>query len=235
MCTVSFVSTNNGFVITSNRDEQISRVAEFPKEYQINGIKIFYPKDPAAGGTWYAVNQNGNVVVLLNGADEKHVHNPPYARSRGLVVLEIASSKNTITKWEITDLEGVEPFTIVLFDSKNLFQMRWNGTNKSAIDLALNKVHFWSSATLYNSDIRIKRQEWFNEFLSKSASVSARDLLYFHENTHAENRENGLIINRNDTLKTLSITQAIISKKEIILKHKDLVVDKTSEILISIQ
>ena len=111
MCTVSFVSTNGKIIITSNRDEKVIRPSAIPpKNYRVNGKNIIFPKDPKAGGTWYAVNQNGSVVVLLNGADEKHVHNPPYTRSRGLVVLEIASSKNT--------LDGNSIFIFLLFVQK---------------------------------------------------------------------------------------------------------------------
>jgi hypothetical protein len=31
-----------------------------------------YLQDPKAGGTWYVVDENGTVLVLLNGAEEKH-------------------------------------------------------------------------------------------------------------------------------------------------------------------
>jgi hypothetical protein len=37
----------------------------------INGKNVIYPKDPKAGGTWYVVDENGTVLVLLNGAEEK--------------------------------------------------------------------------------------------------------------------------------------------------------------------
>jgi hypothetical protein len=235
MCTVSFVATNSGFVITSNRDETALRSADFPREYIVNNHKIFYPKDPLAGGTWYAVNQNGTVAVLLNGAADKHEHCPPYNRSRGLVVLEILAAANPFLQWQSIDLNNVEPFTIVLFQQKKLYQLRWNGIDKSTENLAIDKNHIWSSSTLYNSEIRRKRASWFFDFVAGKNKISSEDLLNFHENTHSENSENGLVINRNNVLKTLSITQSIVSENQITLRHKDLLDNKTSEIEINIQ
>ena len=86
MCTVTFIPTNQGCIITSNRDEKISREkAISPQEYEIDGKKITFPKDPKAGGTWI-VHTNNKIVVLLNGAKEKHLAKPFYRKSRGLIV-----------------------------------------------------------------------------------------------------------------------------------------------------
>jgi hypothetical protein len=41
-----------------------------PKNYTVNGKNVIYPKDPKAGGTWYVVDENGTVLVLLNGAEK---------------------------------------------------------------------------------------------------------------------------------------------------------------------
>lgn len=235
MCTVSFVATNSGFVITSNRDEQVLRSAIFPEKYALNNHNLFYPKDPLAGGTWYGVNQNGTVVILLNGADEKHHHNPPYNRSRGLVVLEVLATESPIHEWQFIDLNHVEPFTIVIFTEKKLYQLRWNGIHKTIENLDVWSKHIWSSATLYDADTRKKRANWFFDFTKAKNDISSDDLMNFHENTHAENTENGLVINRNNTLKTLSITQSIVSDNRIILKYKDLLSAKTSETKIDIQ
>ena len=235
MCTVSFVATRNEFVITSNRDEHVLRSAIFPEQYNIDNHILFYPKDPLAGGTWYAVNQNGNVLVLLNGAEEKHKHNPPYSRSRGLIVLEILASESPIISWGNIDLQGVEPFTLVLFENQKLYQLRWNETEKSEIALEVSKAHIWSSSTLYPQEIRKKRSDWFYTFLANKDSITAIDLLHFHENTEVENQENGLVINRDNKLKTLSITQSIVQKNNIKLIYKDLLQNEIFEKTIDIK
>lgn len=90
MCTVTFVKTADKIVITSNRDEKIIRPNAIPPQnYMVNGKNVIYPKDPKAGGTWCVVDENGTVLVLLNGANEKHTVKLPYRKSRGLIVLEL--------------------------------------------------------------------------------------------------------------------------------------------------
>lgn len=217
------MSTKNGFVFTSNRDETTLRAATAPQEYLINNCKLFFPKDPLAGGTWYAANQYGNILVLLNGAEEKHEHKPPYNQSRGQIVLEIISNKNPFSYWQNIGLQKVEPFTIVLFQDNRLYQLRWNETHKSELELSVSKPHIWSSSTLYNAENRHLRAKWFLEFLETKQNITADDMLDFHSNTHAENTENGLIIDRNGLLKTLSITQSVISKTTINMNYTDLI------------
>jgi uncharacterized protein with NRDE domain len=226
MCTVSFVHSNGKIIITSNRDEQVARPAIEPRNYLVNQKNLFFPKDPKAGGTWYVVDENANVLVLLNGADENHQWNQPYRRSRGLIVLDLFSSESAINAWEIIDLENVEPFTLVLFQDQQLYQLRWNGTEKSQRKLNTNENHIWSSSTLYSKEVREQRAHWFSTFLDTTPEVTFEEMFRFHRYTEAENAEHGLIINRNDQLKTLSITQSVIEQNKITVIHHDLIQEK---------
>ncbi len=173
MCTVSFVPSNDKIIITSNRDEAVIRTAIPPETYLLNGKKITFPKDPKAGGTWYALAENGTLLVLLNGAEEKHKHQPPYSRSRGLIVLEMLSIDSPRKHWNAIDLENVEPFTLVLFQDSALFQLRWNGNSKNCVDLDASKNYIWSSSTLYSKEIREQRSQWFFEFMKKNKNIYA--------------------------------------------------------------
>jgi uncharacterized protein with NRDE domain len=223
MCTVSFVKSQNTIFITSNRDEKVLRPSAIaPQSYTINSKQIFFPKDPKAGGTWYAVSKNGSIVVLLNGADEKHQIKPSYRRSRGLIVLDIVSADSAKDAWETIDLEDIEPFTLVVYQNEQLFQFRWNEIEKSTIKLDANKPHIWSSSTLYSKEVRQERSDWFFEFMKSNSDISADKLLNFHQHTKEENSQNGLVINRDNDMKTLSITQSVILNDEVILSHHDL-------------
>jgi len=74
MCTVSFIPSGSQYIITSNRDEHISRpLALQPQEETIGNVKILFPKDAKAGGTWFALSENGSVAVLLNGGFVNHL------------------------------------------------------------------------------------------------------------------------------------------------------------------
>jgi hypothetical protein len=227
MCTVSFVNANGKIIITSNRDEKTFRPnAIEPKNYIVNNKKIIFPKDKKAGGTWYAINEYSTVLVLLNGADERHVLRDNYRKSRGLIVLDLISSDSVIAEWKNIDLNNIEPFTLVLFENKKLYQLRWNETEKSTIELDTTRSHIWSSSTLYPKAIREKRAQWFYTFLDTKPEVDPAELLNFHRYTEAGNTEHGLVINRNNALKTLSITQTVIEKNKVAIHYNDLIAER---------
>jgi hypothetical protein len=224
MCTVSFVNANGKIIITSNRDEKIIRpMAIEPQNYLINNKKVLFPKDSKAGGTWFAVDEFLNVIVLLNGADEKHLVKDSYRKSRGLIVLDIISNASPRETWETIDLSNIEPFTLVLFEKNRLYQLRWNGALKSVIELNPKQNHIWSSSTLYPAAVREKRAAWFNTFLDTSPAIDATELFNFHRYTEEKNHENGLVINRDEVMKTLSITQSVIDQNKVALFHHDLI------------
>lgn len=227
MCTVSFINNNGRIIITSNRDEKVGRpTAILPKNYTKKNKNIIFPKDSKAGGTWYILDDKGTILVLLNGASEKHEIKLPYRKSRGLIVLEVIGHDSPREFWDIINLENIEPFTLILYEDKRLFQLRWNGINKESIALDENKNHIWSSATLYPEEIKKMRANWFDAFLKNRDRISGADMLEFHKHTQKENKENGLVINRNDELKTLSITQAVIEKNKVIYEYYDLIENK---------
>jgi uncharacterized protein with NRDE domain len=224
MCTVSFVAANDKIIITSNRDEKTVRPSAIPpRSYTVNGKNLIFPKDPKAGGTWFVANADGTILVLLNGADEKHEVQLPYRKSRGLIVLEMTSSISPKDFWTEIDLENIEPFTLVLFQNNALFQLRWNGKEKKTTPLDIHQNHIWSSSTLYSSSIREKRANWFHTFMDGNSEISESKMHDFHRYTEEENDENGLVINRNDEMKTLSITQSVIEKNKVAIFHYDLI------------
>lgn len=224
MCTVSFVKTADSIIITSNRDEKMIRPsAILPQSYNVNNQNLIFPKDPKAGGTWFATNEAGVVLVLLNGAQEKHEVQLPYRKSRGLIVLDVISASSPRASWDVIDLDQIEPFTLVLFQEEQLWQLRWNGSEKETIELDINQPHVWSSSTLYPAAVREERAKWFHQYMNEKQQVSVNDMYQFHRYTHNDNQENGLVINRNDEMQTLSITQAVLQQKKVKVLHYDLI------------
>lgn len=229
MCTLSFLPTKSGFVFTSNRDEQVLRPSIAPKIYQRNHQKILFPKDPKSGGSWFAAHQNNSIVVLLNGAAEKHEPKLFYKKSRGLIVIELIQKTIPEDFWDSINLKNTEPFTLVLFRDLRLFQLRWDGFAKEKTELSISEAHFWSSATLYEPSIRAQRKTWFLNFLSQNKQADAQDMINFHLNTETANSKNGLIIDRN-CLKTLSVTQVVLTKQSLLMSHRDLITGQIKEI-----
>ena len=66
MCTVTFVRTEKGFILTSNRDEKSARKTIKPKVYKHGEKSLVYPKDELAGGTWVSTNANNRIACLLS-------------------------------------------------------------------------------------------------------------------------------------------------------------------------
>lgn len=224
MCTVSYINTNGVVIITSNRDEKLIRPAAIaPRNYYLNGKNITYPKDPQAGGTWFAIDEFGNALVLLNGGIVKHNPQFSYRKSRGLIALDIISDPSPKDFWQQINLDNIEPFTLVLYQKLKLYELIWDGSEKRTTQLDESENHIWSSVTLYSEEVRKERTSWFVDFLQDRNEVSATEMLSFHQNTKQEDAENGLVINRENTLKTLSVTQVIIEQNKGTMQYYDLV------------
>ena len=227
MCTVSFIYANDSFLLTSNRDEKITRPSAIePKIYQTATKKIIYPKDAKAGGTWFVVDEFGNTIILLNGGKVKHIVKEKYRLSRGIIVLELMASNAIVSTWKTIDLKDIEPFTLVVLENKQPFQLQWSGEEKSTIELDSNQTYIWSSSTLYAPEIQQQRAEWFGKFMNETQEISAEKMQHFHKNTEPKDNKNGLIINRDNLYKTLSVTQTIISENSVFVNHSDLIQNK---------
>ncbi|MBC7904699.1 MAG: NRDE family protein, partial [Gemmatimonadaceae bacterium] len=160
MCTVTFIPYRDRVFITHNRDEKKlrSRAVE-PKLYTIKGQKLLFPRDGHAGGTWIGLTERGQAAVLLNGGFVKHVHQPPYRKSRGIMLLDILVSEDLFRGYENADLEGIEPFTVILYNDGELRECRWDGKLKHITELDIRQSHTWSSATLYEPEVLNKRED----------------------------------------------------------------------------
>lgn len=227
MCTVTYVRTGDKVVLTSNRDEHRDRPsAEYPRVYSINDKEVTFPRDPQSGGTWFVMDADANVAILLNGAASRHHPGLLYRKSRGLILLDLMTSPSVLTRWSTLSLEGIEPFTIVTYWKTGLYQLRWDSIQKEKLKLNPAQNYMWSSATLYSDDLHAKRLRWFETFLHSSSPIDEECIRHFHLTTESSNREYGLVINRNEQIKTLSLTQAVITSERAKLFHQDLQKDK---------
>lgn len=222
MCTVTFVPLKNGFVLTSNRDEKIARPTISPKIYGENGTKLLYPKDEKAGGTWIVAKNDGTCIVLLNGAFENHHKKSDYAKSRGVILMEMIKASNPMSYFSSINLKGVEPFTLIVFQKDKLVELKWDEKEKYAIPHSILASHIWSSSTLYNQEQRSLRKQWFEDFMQQNNNLSSEKILSFHKNTQPENTEFGLVINRDETTKTLSITQLLMQNNLVEMTYVDM-------------
>jgi hypothetical protein len=181
MCTVTYLPLKGGFILTSNRDEALVRKpALVPNVYDHNGVQLLFPKDGEAGGTWIATAADGRTVCLLNGAFVRHHHNPPYRKSRGLVVLDFFNLPDAKAFADSYDLTGIEPFTILVVEKGLLYELRWDGNQKFFTKLDEKKATIRCSVTLYPPEVIALREKWFGEWLAVHLQFKIEDILAFH-------------------------------------------------------
>jgi len=230
MCTITLVphpDSMNGFILTSNRDEAVSRNTLPPKKETYKGRKLYFPKDEKAGGTWIGVSDNLRCVCLMNGAEKPHVRKPDYRKSRGIVVKDFLAGNKLKEMFKEYNLEDIEPFTMVVVDWHNglvFFELLWDGKKRKLTKLDM-KDHIWSSSPLYSDDMKALRIKWFKN-LKESKGFSSESLLDFHHNAGEGDKQSNLIIDRG-FLKTQSITQVQNSTEELKFWYENL---KTKEV-----
>ncbi len=234
MCTLTFVPQSDNIIISSNRDEHISRGNSlFPVHSKTKSGKVYFPQDPMAGGTWIAVSASGKISVLLNGAFEKHKHRPPYRLSRGIILLDTFAFGDLLEFEKNYDLNQIEPFTLVQFhtEAKKIYELRWDGQSKYIKTLDFTTPHIWSSSTLYSKEIRSQREQWFDECL-KQNNIDLQTMLNFHQFGGNGEIENAISMNRGNGLQTVSISQIEVISNQLNFSHHNFIGKKFNTVSI---
>ena len=230
MCTVTYIpKDSNEFLLASNRDENQQRSTHIFQSEKYNSGKVLFPVDPISGGSWIVASDTAKVACVLNGAFEKHHHNPPYARSRGLVILDYFQL-NDIQKFvDEYDFQGIEPFTMVAVEQSELFEFRWDGSDPHLKPCDAGQPHIWSSTTLYDKSARDQRDQWFRDWLISCPEPNLLDLVYFHQYGGEQDQYNGLVMNRQGRVQTLSVTGVDKKIGYTSIRHHDLILDHISD------
>ena len=232
MCTVTLspLSSEKSFVLTSNRDEAPGRATVPPDVYVEQGVKMLFPKDKLAGGTWLGVSERQRMLCLLNGGFERHKRKPTYGKSRGVVVKDLLAAPHFPGAIKEYDLSEVEPFTLIVVDWKNEFtfsEVVWDGKRKHLKNLILD-TYIWSSSPLYSSEVKLEREKWFSHFRQEKG-MTPETALEFHFSAGKEDNINGVIMDRG-FVKTRSVSQVILSEEKVSFYYKDLETGEVSKV-----
>jgi hypothetical protein len=220
MCTLTYLPVGDKIIITQSRDESPVREAIKPAVYHYKNCELSFPKDVQSQGSWMVSNQYDRVSSLLNGGLEKHVRKTPYAKSRGLVHLDLYTYSSIQEFAQEYDLQGIEPFTLVAVEQggKSLYQLVWTGQVIYLKQIDPSQPMIWSSTTLYDEASRKLRAQWFEDYLLHKV-YSAEQMIHFHTHTHTDDESINIWMNRNEKVMTTSITQCIIEKNSVIFSN----------------
>ncbi len=232
MCTVTFIPISpSGFILTSNRDEKVLREKALPPlKKKVNGNDVIYPTDPKGLGTWIASGFNGFTLCLLNGAFEPHLVENKYKHSRGKIILDFFNYNDVSKFCKEYEFEGIEPFTLLIAYcniSVTLTELRWDGSKLFIDNKDISKPMIWSSVTLYDKAIIAEREKWLADHLKTLGNVIKQgDIVRFHRETNTDDKTNGVLIDRNNIYKTVSVSSVFKNANEHRFCYFDLI-DKT--------
>lgn len=224
MCTVTYLPLQDGFILTHNRDEHPRR-SESPLEQKtLSKATAVFPRDSEAGGTWIAGASDGRACCLLNGAFVKHERKPPYRKSRGLLLLEALEFKDWFEFTDHIDLDHIEPFTMLFFKpGYHPIEFRWDGSSKYLSNLE-QQPHFWCSSTLFPPSMQKTRKQVFSQWLKDHQGPwSPEAVRQLHLDGGVGDPRNNYVMNRDNHVCTISITQIKIQHSLLYLQHLNLI------------
>lgn len=204
MCTVVYIPTSGGFILSSNRDENPQRQSADPEMVNGNTGELIFPAVEKSKSSWIGAHEEGHVMVLLNGAFARHERQNNYRKSRGRILYDMLDNLSPKVFWEEVDLENIEPFTLIIVDQCRLYEMVWDGETKHKRMLDSTKPYLWSSSTLYDPVQKSIRNRWFENWFTSEKKKNKIELLHFL--FEYNDPDFGFVMCRNNSLKTISIS-----------------------------
>lgn len=139
MCIVAWIPRAENYWVFSNRDDR-------PAKAHLSNLR----------------KQDNSFIVLLNGGFENHIPKPPYRASR-VEVLDTYFEFKDFNDFQLQfEFQGMEPFTLLVYQDHQLHQLVWTGKDIETDSLIKEKIQLWASATLYTSD---QREDFFQQLI----------------------------------------------------------------------
>lgn len=230
MCTVSYVPTKFGFIITDSRDEYYARKAMLPDYYDELDARLYYPRDTVAGGTWMGASNKNHLICLMNGAFERHDRKESYRKSRGVVVKELLASDDLLEAMRSYDLTDIEPFFAIAISWNLGIQVHefiWDGQRKTANQHDSQRAGIWSAAMTYDNDQRQEREDMLQDLFHEHSEITSDVMWDFHHRKGTPDYEE-IVIDRG-VLKTTSVTQFCYHEGKESFRFHDLLEDTNTQ------
>jgi hypothetical protein len=212
MCTLTLISVPSnegpaGLRVVMNRDELRSRPEGIPPRWREvrAGLRVTWPTDPQAGGTWVAATSDGLVLCLLNLNLRPPVRMPEEPVSRGHViprVLERTGGRVDARSLRGIGLEQFAPFRLIIAGrGEPVRELQWDGIEATGRMHAHLPVCFVSSGL--GDEVVRPRLELFRSQLVAGCDAAAQDR--FHQHAWVGRPEISVRMSRADA-RTVSVT-----------------------------
>jgi Transport and Golgi organisation 2 len=225
MCTVSWIHEPDGYQLFCNRDEKRSRpAAEPPRLHERDGVLFLAPIDPAAGGTWIGVNENGVAICLLNRTENPN-RTAPTPRSRGLLTWDLltlrgAGSQPAASRL-VSTLPGPTlhaPFTLLVLEpGRPALIADWDGQDLR-IDPAGDARMPLISSSFDPIGVDTQRRAEFRRMVGQSGGVTASLLRSYHQSHAVCPSPYSVCMHRGDA-QTVSFTRVRVAEDAIELAY----------------
>ena len=187
MCTVTIYRAKDGIVLSMSRDESRERAEGNVKSLCLDkGIKVIYPTDARAGGTWCGFNNQGVAMALLNRYQDtnQYLKHPSLAQTRGNIIplsLSKGNYKNVVSHVKSLPMSAYNPFDLVVVSSSDASLYSWNGESLEIKDVftnaILNDAEHWmiTSSSVKTQEILSYRHSLFTQEKFQLSHQSVED------------------------------------------------------------
>ncbi len=220
MCTLSIFNNKDEIIVTMNRDEHRQREEEnrlILNHKNSSKIKIVYPVDKLAGGSWFGGNEHGVVLALLNRYQDSVSENKA---TRGEIIpllLGCEDITHILSQLDTLNTRRYNPFDLIIVTSNSSYCFSWNGESTQLTALDLEKPYFISSSSVDREAVLSWRQRFFSRLIKEKYpdKISAVQIL---KNIHLQqlktDKSKSIFMSR-DHSHTKSICQARISRTDL--------------------
>ena len=219
MCLLSYAPTNDGFVLSFNRDEVYNRVAKPPEQYIVDNQKLIFPRDTKSGGSWIGINLTKSVVgCILN---EKGKTSKIPSNSRGNIFInQLIQGKANLNE---NELLATAPFTLLSFclHTQVITKYHWDGLLLKRNKPTMSTPFILCSSSLYENAIMKKLKAEFNSLIASKSELEFTTSS-FHKK-YSFHKNHPIYLKKNSNIQTVSKTTILKNKNGLRLNYTDLV------------
>lgn len=232
MCTISWLVSADGYEIFFNRDEQKTRAkALIPQQMDGPSCSALMPLDPQGNGTWFAVNDQGMSLALLNFYQGRM----PKGRliSRGQIVrngVMLDSPKDVYRYISSLTLSKYAPFSLLCFSRKDFVEgeqvVMWRWTGRELVS-SLQGSPLISSGVKFDEVVESRLKAYQQIMADESENQVGSSLqsrrekhLRVHRDHSPSRSYLSLCMHREDA-QTVSCSHVAVSKTEVVYTYTD--------------